>query len=127
MNFFSRLVVIWLLLVCAQRVWSQEAMGPKIDHINIQYIGPASVSEQFIRSHIQLKPGDTYLLPATENDIHSLYSTGQFYNIRIAIEQASDGGVNLTYIVQVKPRLVAIKITGNQKMKETKIRKKITA
>jgi outer membrane protein insertion porin family len=127
MNFFYRLFAIWLLLICAQRVWSQEAMGQKIDHINIQYIGPASVSEQFIRSHIQLKPGDTYFPPVTENDIHSLYSTGQFYNIRIAIEEASDGGVNLTYIVQAKPRLVAIKITGNQKMKESKIRKKITA
>lgn len=134
MNFFSRLVAIWLLLVCVQHVWSQEALGPKIDRIDIQYIGPATVSEQFIRSHIQLKPGDIYIQPypdqagspATENDIHSLYSTGQFYNIRIAITQASDGGVNLTYIVQPKPRLVDIKIVGNKKMRTSKIRKKIT-
>ncbi len=101
-------------------------MGPKIDKVSIQFIGPASISDQFIRSHIQLKAGDTYLPPATESDIHSLYSTGQFYNIRIAIEQAADGGVNLTYIVQAKPRLVEIKITGNVKMSTSKIRKKIT-
>lgn len=127
MNFFFRLVVIWLLLVCAQHVWSQEALGPKINQVDIQYIGPATVSEQFIRSHIQLKPGDAYLPPATENDIHSLYGTGQFYNIRVAVAQAGNGGVNLTYIVQVKPRLMDIKITGNKKMRTSKIRKKITS
>jgi outer membrane protein insertion porin family len=126
MKFFFRLIAICLLLAFAQYARSQEAIGPKIDKVNIQYIGPASVSEQFIRSHIQLKAGYAYLPAATENDIHSLYSTGQFYNIRIAIEQEPDGGVNLTYIVQAKPRLTEIKIVGNKKMSASKIRKKIT-
>ena len=101
-------------------------MGPKIDQIDIQYIGPASVSEQFIRSHIQLQAGRNYLPAATESDIHSLYSTGQFYNIRVSVQQEADGGVNLSYIVQVKPRLTEIKIVGNAKMRTSKIRKKIT-
>ena len=127
MRFFFRLFAIWLLLACTLSLPAQEALGPKIDSVNIQFIGPKSVSEQFIRSHIQLRPGDIYLPPATESDIHSLYSTGQFYNIRVAIEQAGDGGVNLTYIVQVKPRLTEIKIVGNQKLSSSKIRKKITA
>ena len=126
MKFFFRLFALWLLLACAQHGWSQEALGPKIDHVYIQYIGPANVSEQFVRSHIQLKAGGTYLAAAAENDIHSLYQTGQFYNLRIAIEQAADGGVNLTYIVQPKPRLVEIKIVGNKKIRAAKIRKKIT-
>jgi outer membrane protein insertion porin family len=126
MKLFFRLFAIWLLLACAQHARSQEAMGPKIDQVNIRYVGPASVSEQFIRSHIQLKAGGTYLPAATENDIHSLYQTGQFHNIQIVFEQAADGGVNLTYIVQVKPRLTEIKIAGNKKIRTSKIRKKIT-
>src|ERR1700722_18842063 len=101
MKFVFRFIAIWLLLACAPHMWSQEAMGPKINRIEIQYIGPASVSEQFVRSHIQLKAGGFYLPAATESDIHSLYGTGQFYNIRIAIDQVGDGSVNLTYIVQV--------------------------
>src|SRR5579862_5127187 len=97
-----RLLAIWLLLACAFVARSQESMGPKIDQVNIQYIGPASVSEQFIRSHIQLKHGDTYVATGsqTESDIHALYATGQFYNIRVAVDQQTDGGVNVTYIVQ---------------------------
>lgn len=126
MKFFFRLIAIWLLLAGVQSARSQEAMGPKIDKINVQFVGPASVSDAFVLSHIELRPGDTYLPAATENDIHSLYSTGQFYNIRIAIDQEPDGGVNLTYIVQVKPRLTEIKIVGNVRMNVRKIRKKIT-
>ncbi|HEX3626984.1 MAG TPA: outer membrane protein assembly factor [Verrucomicrobiae bacterium] len=122
-----RLLATWLLLACAFTARSQEAVGPKIDQVNIQYIGPASVSEQFIRSHIQLKPGDHYMPAATQSDIHSLYTTGQFYNIRVAVDQQPDGGVKVTYIVQVKPRLTEIRITGNKKMRTSKIRKKITA
>lgn len=126
-NFFFRLVILGLLLLSAPLAWSQDNIGPKIDRVDIQYIGPASVSEQFVRSYLQLKAGGTYLPAATESDIHALYATGQFYNIRVSIQQAADGGVDLAYIVQVKPRLVEIKIVGNIKMRTTKIRKKITS
>ncbi|MGH7941202.1 MAG: POTRA domain-containing protein, partial [Limisphaerales bacterium] len=127
MKFCFRFLALWLLLVSAFAARSQDDLGPRIDQVNIQYIGPATVSEQFVRSHIRLKPGDTYLPAASESDIHSLYATGQFYNIRVAVDQASDGGVNVTYVVQPKPRLTEIKIVGNKKIRVSKIRKKITA
>jgi outer membrane protein insertion porin family len=126
MKLFFRLFGIWLLLGCGQLAWAQEMPGQKVDRVDIKYVGPASVSEQFIRSNIRVKAGDTYLPTATDNDIHTLYATGQFYNIRIAVDQAADGGLNLTYIVQVKPRLTDIQIVGNKKMRASKIRKKIT-
>ncbi|MGH7993471.1 MAG: outer membrane protein assembly factor BamA, partial [Limisphaerales bacterium] len=126
MKLFFRLFGIWLLLVCAPVVWSQTA-GVKIDRVNIKYVGPASVSEQFIRSNVRLKAGDFYNASASEADIRNLYSTGQFYNIRVGLDQAGDGGVVLTYIVQVRPRLTEIKIEGNKKLSASKIRKKITA
>ena len=128
MKFCFRLLAIWLLLTSAFAARSQESTGPKIEKVNIQYIGPASVSEQFIRSHIQLKSGDTYVPTGsqTESDIHALYATGQFYNIRVAVDQETDGGVNVTYIVQPKPRLTEIKIVGNKKIRTSKIKKKIT-
>ncbi|HXR47336.1 MAG TPA: outer membrane protein assembly factor BamA [Candidatus Limnocylindrales bacterium] len=126
MKLFFRLFGICLLLGCAPAVWSQTA-GLKIDRVDIKYVGPASVSEQFIRSNIRLKAGDFYIASASEADIRSLYATGQFYNIRVSLDQASDGGVVLTYIVQARPRLTEIKIDGNKKLSASKIRKKITA
>ena len=125
MKFFFRLFAAWLLLACASAAWAQPA-GPKIDRVDIKYIGPASVSEPFVRANIRLKAGSTYFPAATEDDIHSLYATGQFYNIHVTVDQADDGGVIVTYHVQARLRLTDIKIEGNKKLKESKIRKKIT-
>ena len=105
--------------------WSQTT-GPKIDRVDIKFVGPASVSEQFIRANIRVKAGDIYLPDSTQDDVHSLYGTGQFYNIRVTTDQADDGGVILTYIVQARPRITEIKIEGNKKLSDSKLRKKIT-
>jgi outer membrane protein insertion porin family len=126
MKLFFRLLGIWLLLGCAQVAWSQTT-GPKIDRVDIKYVGPASVSEQFIRANMSLKAGDTYRPNVTEqDDIHSLYGTGQFYNIRVSVDPAEDGGVVVTFIVQARLRITDVKITGNKKLSDSKIRKKIT-
>jgi outer membrane protein insertion porin family len=125
MKLFFRLFGVWLLFGCASVAWPQMA-GTKIDRVDIKYAGPATVSEQFIRSHIRTKAGDIYRANVTEGDIKALYTTGQFYNIRVTLDQADDGGVVLTYVVQANPRLTDIKIEGNKKLSDSKIRKKIT-
>lgn len=125
MKLFFRLFGICLLLGCASAAWAQTA-GLKIDRVDIKYVGPASVSEQFIRSHIRLKAGGTYTANASDADIRNLYATGQFYNIRVSVTQASNGGLVVTYIVQARPRLTEIKIEGNKKLSTSKIRKNIT-
>ena len=114
-----------LVLGCATAAWAQST-GPKIDRVDIKFVGPASVSEDFIRSNIRLKPGATYLPGLTQDDVHSLYGTGQFYNIRVSVDQADDGGVVLTYLIQVRPRITDIKIEGNDKLSDSKLKKKIT-
>ena len=114
-----------LLLGCATAALAQTA-GPKIDRVDVKFVGPASVSEEFIRSNIKLRPGSFYLPGLTEDDVHSLYGTGQFSNIRISVDPADDGGVILTYTVQVRPRITEIKIEGNKKLSDNKLKKKIT-
>jgi outer membrane protein insertion porin family len=125
MKLFSRLVGVWLLFGCASVVWAQPA-GPKIDRVDVKFVGPASVSEPFVRSNIRLKAGGIYFPAATQDDIQALYATGQFYNVRVTADPGDSGGVRLTYLVQVRPRLTDIKIEGNKKLSAAKIRKKIT-
>jgi outer membrane protein insertion porin family len=125
MKFISRLFGLWLLLGCASVVWAQPT-GPKIDRVDVKFVGPTNVSEQLVRSNVRLKAGDIYFPTATEDDIRSLYATRQFYNIRVTSEQEADGGVVLTYVVQARPRLTEIKIEGNKKLSTSKIKKKIT-
>jgi outer membrane protein insertion porin family len=125
MKLFFRLFGIWLLLGCATVAWAQTT-GPKVDRVDIKFVGPASVSVPFIRANIRLKAGDIYRPSSTEDDVRSLYGTGQFYNIRVSVDQADDGGVVVTYIVQVRPRISEIKIEGNKKLSTSKLQKKIT-
>ena len=127
MKSFFRLIGILLLLGCAPSAWSQT-LAVKVDRVDIQYIGPTNVSEQFIRSNIRLKAGDLYRPNGsqTADDIHSLFDTGQFANVRVSVDQADDGGVVVTYIVQARLRMTDIKIAGNKKLSASKIRKKIT-
>ena len=95
--------------------------------MDIKYVGPASVSEQFVRSNIRLKAGDIYLPIATEDDIHALYATGQFYNIRVTADQADDGGRGADLHRAGRARASRTsRFEGNKKLSDSKIKKKIT-
>ncbi len=125
MKSFFKPLGVSVLLGCATAALAQN-VGTKIDRVDIKFVGPASVSEEFVRSNIKLKPGGMFLPGQTQDDVHSLYSTGQFYNIRIQVDPADDGGVILTYTVQVRPRITEIRIEGNHKLSDSKLRKKVT-
>jgi len=125
MKAILRFVAIFLLIGCGTAAWAQ-AIGTKISRVDIKFIGPASVSDALIRDNIKLKAGGTYIPGGTADDVHSLYATGQFYNIRVSVDQADDGGVIITYIVQVRPRITDINVEGNVKVNYAKLKKKIT-
>ncbi len=114
-----------MVLGCATAAWGQS-LGPKIGRVDVKFVGPASVSEEFIRSNIKLKSGASYQPGLTQDDVHTLYGTGQFYNIRVSVDQADDGGVVLTYIVQARPRITEIRFEGNKKLSDSKLKKKVT-
>ncbi len=103
-----------------------QSTGPKIDRVDVKFVGPASVSEEFVRANIRLRAGSTYQPGLTEDDVHLLYATGQFYNIRVQVNPADDGGVMLTYVVQVRPRITEIRFEGNKKLSDSKLKKKVT-
>src|SRR5688572_8384510 len=122
------------LLRCCGLVWLLVSLGgtgqaqptlPRISRIDITHAGPPAANDEIIRSHIRIKVGDEYLAGKTDDDIANLYATGLFYNIRIRPERAPDGSVVLIYVLQGKPRLTDVQITGNQKIKTRKIKKEI--
>jgi outer membrane protein insertion porin family len=118
------LLLLAVLLPSAQAQFSAPSLG-KVSRIEIRHVGPAKVSDEYIRAHIRVKPGDDYLPAALDDDIHSLYATGFFYNIQVQRKE-ENGGLVLTYVVQEKPRLTDIKFQGNKKYSEAKLRKKLT-
>lgn len=125
MKLFYRLLLASLLFGGTQALWAQS-LGAKIDRVDIKFVGPATVSDQFIRVNIRVKAGDLYRPSASQDDVRALYGTGQFYNIRVSTDQAADGGIILTYIVQARPRVTEVKLEGNKKVSDNKLKKKIT-
>lgn len=121
-----RVCALGAAVCCATSVWAQEGL-PKISRIEIKFAGPASVSEEIIRSNIRSRVGEPFRLVTVDDDIRSLYSTDLFYNIRVTRDRAEDGGVVITYVVQANPRLMEIKLNGNSKIKASDINKKITS
>ena len=116
---------LWLLLAGLPLAWGQESSF-KVSRIEIKHVGPAAASDEMIRANIRVKPGDPYRRALVDDDVRSLYATGFFYNIRVSDEMTSLGVV-LTYIVQGKPRLMDIKFQGNSRIKESKLRAKLSS
>jgi len=118
-------VILALLLFWGpQYGYSQSA--PVVRQIEVKHVGPAAVSDELIRANIRVRVGDPLNKNAVNDDVRNLYGTGYFYNIRVAEERLRDG-VKLIYVVQGKPVLTDIRITGNKKYSDKKIRKKITS
>ena len=115
-----------LLLLCAWLPASPAQTPTKVAEVRIEHVGPVSVSDELIRAHIRVKPGDAYLPGASSDDIHSLYATGFFYNIRVGAE-TTPKGIIVTYIVQAKLRLAEITFKGNKKYKVSKLTKKLSS
>ena len=121
MKYLLRLLLFSSLICCAS---AQSRL--KVAKIEVKHLGPANVSDELIRSNIRVKPGDEYFPLAVDDDVRGLYSTGFFYSINVTRDETPEGLV-LTYVVQAKPRLMEIRIVGNTKYSDAKLRKKLTS
>src|SRR5690349_3846045 len=124
MKLLLRLCGLLLVLACLPALAQSSSL--KVSKIEIKHVGPQLVSDDLIRANIRIKPGDLYTRGAIDEDIRTLYATGQFYDIRFDLTDGPDGAV-LTYVLQGNPQLVAIKFQGNKKYKDSKLLKKVTA
>src|SRR5260370_8578352 len=119
---------LWGLLLCFALLlsaWGQPSWGI-ICKKEIKNVGHASVSDELIPANIRVKVGDNYFRAATDDDVRNLYSTGQFYNIRV-VPDLTPTGVVLTYVLQGKPRLTEINFHGNKRFSDAKLRKKLSS
>ena len=121
-----RYSVILALLIFWGPQYGYSQAAPVVQKIEVKHVGPAAVSDELIRANIRVKIGDPLNKNSVNDDVRNLYGTGFFYNIRVAEERLTDG-VKLIYVVQGKPVLTDVRITGNKKYSDKKIKKKITS
>ncbi|MEM6820935.1 MAG: outer membrane protein assembly factor BamA [Verrucomicrobiota bacterium] len=103
---------------------NQEALGPVVKDIEIEFAGAKTVDRSLILSNMRTTIGQPYSLAAVQEDVRNLYSTGLFVNLRIYDEPLADG-VKVVVIVQPKPLIKQVVVSGAGRIKEKTIRKKI--
>ena len=118
-------ILLALLIFWAPR-YGYAQPAPVVQTIEVKHVGPAAVSDDLVRANIRVKVGDPLNKNSVNDDVRNLYGTGFFYNIRV-VEERKTGGVKLTYVVQGKPVLTDIRITGNKEYSDKRLRKKITS
>lgn len=92
--------------------------------IDVHYSGPPKVSKEKILAQMQTKVGQAYSNSVVEQDIRSLYQSGEVLNVRIFAEAAT-GGVNVIVAIQTRSIVREIEIEGANRISAKKIRKKL--
>lgn len=116
----------FVLILCWLAANSHGQVGQAIQKIEIRHVGPPAASEPLIRANIRVKEGDTFTRTTVDDDVRSLYTTGYFYNIRVATEPEGQG-IKLIYVLQGKPVISEVRFEGNDKYSRKKLLKIVTS
>lgn len=125
----ATLLAVVLMLLASLGVKAQtappEPQGPPIiKSIEIQYVGPQTVSREKVISQMRTKTGQPYSESLVEQDIKALYRTGQVQNVRI-FGQAEGEGVKVVVVLQTRSLVNEIEIEGAQRVNAKSLRKSI--
>ena len=122
----QRLLLLSLLSTCLA-FWvfplGVEAQDqPMVTQIDV--VGAKKVEEATVRFKLKTRVGDSYSPETVREDIKSLYSLGYFEDIVVNAD-IFEGGLKIIFSLQEKPSIQSIKLVGNKKLTEEKIRSKI--
>src|SRR5688572_28714335 len=127
MKLLLRRWTLFVLILCSLALGASNAQvgGQIIRKIEIRHVGPPAASDSLIRANVRVKEGDIYTQTSVDDDVRSLLATGYFHNINVVRELHPDG-VTIAYLIQGKPVISEINVTGNTKYSRKKLLKKST-
>ncbi|MEI6321607.1 MAG: outer membrane protein assembly factor BamA [bacterium] len=124
------LLVVCFILGSSVRIYAQTTQqppstAPTIQQIDVQFVGPTTLSKQRVLDNLATKVGLPYNDRLVEEDIKSLYATGNVSNARIFAEPIT-GGLKVTVLLQGRSTVGEVLIEGNDVIPSAKIRKEIS-
>ena len=115
------LVLAFLGGVSAYGQAAPSQQGPPIIRsIEIQYVGPQTISKERVLAQIRTKPGQPYSESLAEQDIRALYATGAVQNVRIFAEPEGDG-VKVMVVLQTRSLVNEIEIVGAEQIQREEV------
>jgi len=112
-------VYILLSLILAGRCFGEDK---KI--IKITILGNEKVAEDVIRSNIKSKENETLSISQIREDLKSIHEMDFFTDVIIDLKDV-EGGKEVIFIVVEKPSIRNIRVSGNVKIEDSKIREEI--
>ncbi|WP_367874786.1 outer membrane protein assembly factor BamA [Luteolibacter sp. Populi] len=102
---------------------AQDIEGKNVSEVAIRYVGPPNVDEARLRSYISTRAGETYRSEKVDNDIKSLYESGNVDDVRVLAEPAGES-LKVIFEVTTRGTVVEVGFTGNSpKFSDTKLAK----
>ncbi len=98
--------------------------GATVRSIDVQYVGNQTVAPDRILSHMSTRVGDKLSMTQVDEDVKSLYASGDVENVRILAEQVS-GGVALIVVAQTRAVYGGVEFVGNTIIDTPKLAKKV--
>lgn len=122
-SFLTLLAGVGLLTIAAPGDASAQE-GSTIKSIDVQYVGNQTVSPDRILSSMSTQVGDKFSYAKIDEDVKSLYASGDVEKVKILSDSVS-GGVALMVIVQTRALYGGVEITGNTLIDDSKLAKKV--
>ncbi len=129
MNRLSRLAVFLTAMLAAivpsRAQFAPPMQGPIVKSVEIQYVGPESMSRDRVLANLSTQVGQPYSERTVEQDIRSLYATGTVSNVRMFGEPFEDG-VKVTVLLQGRPIVAEVLIEGAVQIGQNRVRKEVS-
>jgi outer membrane protein insertion porin family len=106
------LAAVFFLALAGMSAKAQDIEGKNVSEVEIRYTGAPTVDEARLRSHISTRAGEEYRSEKVDNDIKSLFESGNVDDVRVLAEPVGDA-VKVIFEVTTRGTIVAVGFTGN--------------
>ncbi|MCG3149335.1 MAG: Outer membrane protein assembly factor BamA [Verrucomicrobiae bacterium] len=112
------------LILLTAPAGAADEVGPVINEIVLQFVGPETVNRAIVRANIQSLVGKPRVRKTVEEDVRNLIATGFFFDVRVLEEPAGDG-LKLIYQLTGKATLKEIVIEGAKGLKPDRLKREV--
>lgn len=120
---FRTLALFFSCLLGCSGLFAQEAAEeyPDIRRIIPEFEGFRAVSDQFVFSNVQLRPGMDYNPALIDQSIRALYSSGYFEFVEVRVEKAPQDRVDVYFELESKYTIGRIRFNGNGNFSDNRL------
>lgn len=119
------LTIIVLLAASSFGQFGAQPSGPVVKSVAVEYVGPETISRERVLANLKTKAGDAYSERLAEEDVKTLFATGDVANVRI-FAQPQDDGVKVTVLLQGRSTVTEILIEGSTAISADRLRRELT-